>query len=214
MSRLQILRNTTSWFLPIATALCLLSGCSMAQQESMSRVQPSSRILIVYLSRTNNTKTVAEFIHDEVGGTIVPIELEKPYPTDYRATVDQVVRENEMGFLPPLKTKIDRMEQYEVVFVGFPTWDMKLPPPIKSFLRQYDLKGKTVIPFNANAGYGEGRSFTTVKELCPSSTVLEGFTTTGGIERDGVLLAIKEGRAAKVKAEVRAWLKKIKILRG
>jgi flavodoxin-like protein len=91
--------------------------------------------------------------------------------------VQQVVRENETGYLPPLKTKIERMEQYEFVFVGFPTWGMKLPPPVKSFLHQYNLKGKTVIPFNTNGGYGVGSSFDTIRELCPQSTILQGFTT-------------------------------------
>ena len=96
----------------------------------------NKKILIVYLSRTSNTKAVAEFIRDEVGGDLVPIELEKPYPADYRTTVDQVAKENETGFLPPLKTRIDRIEQYDIVFVGFPTWGMQMPPPMKSFLRQ------------------------------------------------------------------------------
>ena len=131
--------------------------------------------MIVYLSRTNNTKAIAEIIHRNVGGTLVALELEKPYPENYQATVQQVVKENETGYLPPLKTKIDSIENYDVVFVGFPTWGMKLPPPMKSFLKQYDLSGKTVIPFNTNGGYGVGSSFETVKELCPNSKVLEGF---------------------------------------
>lgn len=197
----------------IATAICLQCGCSMGQPPAGDR-EPSStdrKILIVYLSRTNNTKAVAEFIRDELGGTIVPLELEKPYPADYRTTVDQVAKENETGFLPPLKTKIDRIEQYDVVFIGFPTWGMQLPPPMKSFLRQYSLKGKTAVPFNTNAGYGEGSSFATVKELCPDSTVLEGFVATGGIERDGVLLAIKDARANEVRIAVRDWLRRIKL---
>lgn len=207
------MKFTRKFALTIAIAVCFL-GCSNAQQpERDAKVsQQERKVLIVYLSRTNNTQAVAEFIHDEVGGTVVPLELEKPYPADYRATVDQVVRENENGFLPPLKTKIDRVEQYDVVFVGFPTWDMKLPPPMKSFLRQYSFKGKTVIPFNTNAGYGEGNSFATVKELCPDSTILEGFVTTGGIERDGVYLVIKDARAREVHNEVRVWLRRIKVV--
>ena len=84
-------------------------------------------------------------------GTMVALELETPYPADYNATVQQVARENETGYLPPLKTKIDGIEQYDAVFLGFPTWGMQLPPPVKSFLRQYSLKGKTVIPFNTRA---------------------------------------------------------------
>ena len=206
------MKFTRHFRLTVAIAICFL-GCSNAQQpERAAKVaQPERKVLIVYLSRTNNTKAVADFIHEEIGGTLVPIELERPYPDDYRTTVDQVAKENETGYLPPLKTKIELIEQYDVVFVGFPTWGMKLPPPMKSFLRQYSFKGKTVIPFNTNAGYGVGSSFTTVKELCPGSAVLEGFTTTGGIERDGVLLAIKEARAAEVNADVKTWLEKIKI---
>jgi flavodoxin len=198
----------------IATFICLLSGCSSAQQlPTNDRPLPSEKkILIVYLSRTNNTKAIAELIHQKVGGTMVVLDLETPYPADYNATVKQVARENETGYLPPLKTKIERIEQYDYVFVGFPTWGMQLPPPMKSFLRQYNLKGKTVIPFNTNAGYGEGSSFQTVRELCPESTVLEGFVTKGGIERDGQLLVIKEARAEEVRKEVESWLRKIKML--
>lgn len=208
------MKSITVLSLMILTTICLLSACSSAQQLP-ANVQPltgEKKVLIVYLSRTNNTKAIAEFIQQKVGGRLVGLELERPYPVDYDATVQQVARENETGYLPPLKTKIDRIEQYDFVFLGFPTWGMRLPPPIKSFLRQYSLKGKTVIPFNTNAGYGEGSSFQTVKELCPQSTVLEGFVTRGGIERDGQYLVIKEARAEEAQKEVENWLRKIKML--
>jgi flavodoxin len=202
--------------LMIAAMISLAPGCSTAQQPSATSSPASSapdkRILIVYLSRTNNTKAIAEMIRDNVGGTLVPLELEKPYPENYEATVQQVARENETGYLPQLKTRIDGIEKYEVVFLGFPTWGMQLPPPIKSFLTQYTFKGKTVVPFNTIAGYGEGRSFQTVRELCPDSTILEGFVTRGGVERDGVLLAIKDERAKAAQAEVKNWLRTIKML--
>jgi len=205
------MRKITVLSLVILAALCLLSSRSGAQQPAVDNrpARPEKKILIVYLSRTNNTKAIAEIIHNKVGGTMVALELERPYPADYSATVQQVARENETGYLPPLKTKIDRIEQYDVVFVGFPTWGMQLPPPMKSFLRRYSLKGKTVVPFNTNAGYGEGSSFQTVRELCPQSTVLEGFVTRGGLERDGQYLVIKEARAEEAKKEVERWLRKI-----
>jgi flavodoxin len=211
----RTMKRTTILSLIILTTLCLLSICSGAQQlSSNDRPLPAEqKILIVYLSRTNNTKAIAEIIHQKVGGRMVALELEKPYPADYNATVQQVVRENESGYLPPLKTKIDRIEQYDFVFLGFPTWGMRLPPPVKSFLHQYDLKRKTVIPFNTNGGYGPGSSFQTVKELCPQSTVLQGFTTRGGSERDGQYLAIKEARAEEAQKEVESWLRKIEILK-
>ncbi len=186
--------------------LGFMAGCSNAQSMA------SKKTLIVYLSRTNNTKAIAEIIHKNVGGTLVALELEKPYPENYQQTVQQVVKENETGYLPPLKTKIDSIEKYDTVFIGFPTWDMQMPPPMKSFLHQYDLNGKTIIPFNTNAGYGVGSGFQTVKELCSKSNVLEGFEIKGGIERDGVYLAIKDERAKEAEAQVKKWLQKIKVL--
>ncbi len=88
-----------------------------------------------------------------------------------------------------------------------------MPPPVKSFLRQYSLKGKTVIPFNTNGGYDEGGSFQTVRELCPQSTVLEGFVTKGGVERVRQYLVVEEARAEEARKEVESWLRKIKMLR-
>ena len=205
----EVFRAVKSVLVPslmILTIICLLSGCSRAQQAP-SDVQPpyaEKKILIVYLSRTNNTKAVAELIQQKVGGTLVALELESPYPADYNATVQQVARENEAGHLPPLKTKIDRIEQYDFVFLGFPTWGMQLPPPVKSFLRQHSLRGKTVIPFNTNAGYGEGSSFQTVRELCPQSTVLEGFVHMGGsMSKKQELDVIKGGMIHYKNAEIR-----------
>jgi flavodoxin len=173
----------------------------------------SKKILIVYLSRTNNTKAIAEIIHENVGGTLVAIELKDPYPENYKATVDQVARENETGFLPPLKTKIDNVQQYDIVFVGFPTWGMQLPPPMKSFLSQNDLSGKTVVPFNTNAGYGIGSTFDTVKKLCANSKVLEGFSTKGGIERDGILFVMEGEKKKQTDEEIKKWLKKLSLLK-
>ena len=191
----------------ILTSLCLLTVGSSGQIPS------SEKTLIVYLSRTNNTRAVAEMIHVYVGGKLVALELQHPYPENYRQTVDQVVRENETGYLPPLKTTIDSIENFDVVFIGFPTWGMKMPPPVKSFLHRYNLAGKTVIPFNTNAGYGIGSGFETVKELCPGSKILKGFSVTGGIERDGKLLVIKAEKAKEVDAQVKAWLQNLHIIK-
>jgi flavodoxin len=207
-------KSKTFLSLIVFATVFLLPGLSMAQQPAKDQGLPAQKkTLIAYLSRTNNTKAIAEMIHQRVGGTLVSLELETPYPADYHTTVQQVVHENETGYLPPLKTKIEHMEQYDVLFLGFPTWDMQLPPPIKSFLHQYDLKGKTVTPFNTNGGYGPGSSFATVRTLCPQSTVLEGFSTRGGSERDGQSLVIKDAKAEEASKEVGGWLRKIGILK-
>ena len=211
------MKSSTSLAHRLLAVFLLFAACSSSQMKDSTvkaeDTNSSDNVLIVYLSRTNNTKAIAEIIHKNVGGKLVALELEKPYPENYQATVQQVVTENETGYLPPLKTKIDSIHNYDVVFIGFPTWGMKLPPPMKTFLRQYDLKGKTVIPFNTNAGYGVGSGFETVKELCPDSKVLEGFEMKGGVERDGIKLAIKDEKAIEAETKIRKWLQKIKIIK-
>lgn len=181
--------------------------------ETPAKASKEEKILIVYLTRTGNTEAVAKMIQKEVGGELVSLELENPYPKNYEEIVKQVSRENETGFLPPLKTKIENIEKYHTVFLGFPTWGMRLPPPVKSFLNEYDLRGKTVVPFNTNAGYGIGSSFQTVREFCPNSTILEGFEIKGGIERDGILFVMEGEKERDARTKVEEWLQKIGFLK-
>lgn len=194
----------------LSIILLTLSSCSRAQQPATETggLLKDKKVLIVYLSRTNNTKAVAEIIHKKVGGDLVALELVTPYPEHYPTTVSQVANENATGYLPPLKTKIDSIEKYDVVFIGFPTWGMQLPPPMKSFLHQYNLSKKTVVPFNTNGGYGIGSTFETVKQLCTDSRVLEGFSIKGGVERDGVLFVMEGDKEKQVEGDVQNWLKK------
>jgi flavodoxin len=206
---------TKRTFLIVTTMLlCALTACTKAQTPlDQGKRLKDKNVLIVYLSRTKNTKAIAEMIHAEVGGKLVGLELQNPYPSDYKAIVAQVADENEKGFLPPLNTKIDSIQKYDLIFVGFPTWGMQLPPPMKSFLAQYDLSGKTIVPFNTNAGYGIGSSFETVKALAPKSKVLDGFSTKGGIERDGILFVMKGDKEIQARAEVKKWLRRIALLK-
>lgn len=199
------MRNTVFNFLNLII-VCFTLACAQAQQPIANK-----KVLIVYLSRTNNTKAIAEIIHANVGGQLVALELEKPYPADYKTIVEQVANENERDYLPALKTKINGMEKYDTVFIGFPTWGMKLPPPIKTFLKKYNLSGKTLIPFNTNAGYGIGSSFETIKELCQTSKILKGFQMQGGIERDGKLLVIKREEQKEAETKVKKWLNGLSI---
>ena len=205
-----MVRIMLSLFVLISACTCSGSTNTAMSENTMA---DTNRILIVYLSRTNNTKAIAEIIQHNVGGKLVALELEKPYPENYQQTVQQVVEENEAGYLPRLKTKIDSIEKYDVVFIGFPTWDMKMPPPMKSFLHQYDLKRKTVIPFNTNAGYGVGSGFKTVKELCPNSKVLEGFEIKAGAEKDGQFLVIKDEKEKEAETKVKKWLGQLNIIK-
>lgn len=118
----------------IFVSLLLLSilnvtNCNIKQKEvsqNQIKLETASvkNILIVYLSRTKNTETVAKIIQKQVGGKLVQLELVNPYPENYKEIVAQVDRENKEEFLPELKTKINDLERYDTVFIGFPTWDM------------------------------------------------------------------------------------------
>jgi len=192
----------------------MFSACSKTKStsETDNDTLMNKKVLIIYLSRTNNTKAIARIIQKSMGGEMVALELVNPYPENYKSIVDQVASENSAGFLPPLKTRIDNIGQYDVIYLGFPTWGMQLPPPMKSFLKQYNLAGKTIVPFNTNAGYGIGSTFDTVKQLCPESTVLEGFSIQGGIERDGILFVMEGAKEKQAETEVKVWLRKIRAI--
>jgi len=196
----------------------IVSACSSTETKNIKAEDKtevlSKKVLIVYLSRTNNTKAIAEIIHENVGGKLVALELETPNPEDYKEIVQQVANENESGYLPPLKTKIDSIDNYEIVFVGFPTWGMRIPPPVKTFLKTYDLSGKTIIPFNTNAGYGVGSGFETIKELCPDSKILDGLTIKGGIERDSIYFVIQGEKRKEAESKIEEWLEKIQLIKN
>lgn len=115
------------WTFALLFMPCLgLASCMEAAHEPSGNdaTMNKEHVLIVYLSRTNNSKAVAEIIHDAVGGTLVEFELKTPYPENYDTIVAQVVREDETDYLPPLKTKIANFGNYDTVFLGFPTWNM------------------------------------------------------------------------------------------
>lgn len=185
----------------------------------------SSKILIAYFSRWGNTdypadvdastgasiqirngnklgttEMVAEYIQAAVGGDIHLIETSSRYPVDFDDVRGLNHSEMASNYLPPLKNKVENMDDYEIVFVGYPVWATDAPQAIKSFLSQYDMKGKTVIPFCTHDGYGAGRSYTTVANAAPGSTALDG-------------LALLASDVPTAENRVKEWLERIGIER-
>ncbi|OFC69075.1 hypothetical protein BFC18_20280 [Alteromonas confluentis] len=187
------------------TALSAMTAAA-SEIEMVSCMKQKEAPLILFLSRTGNTAAVGEMIKQFTGGDTEALSLVEPYPENYQQTVEQVREENESGFLPELVSLKNDPERYSEIFIGFPTWGMALPPPVKALLRSTELRDKTVFPFNTNAGYGLGSSIKTFRELCVGCNVMFEFSAKGGIERDGILLAIKGKREVEVRGEVKAWL--------
>ncbi len=158
----------------------------------------SERILVAYFSHSGNTCALASQIHKSVRGDIFEIQSVEPYPDDYDDCVQQAKQELNSGYKPALKTKIENITLYGVVFIGYPIWWGTIPAPVRTFLSEYDFSGKTVVPFCTHEGTGLGRSITDIKLLCLKSKILDA-------------VAIRGGDAKNARNKVAEWLTKIKI---
>ena len=114
---------------------------------SGSQADKKARTLVVYYSQTGNTRAVAERIRDLSGGDLVELVPVDPYPDDYSATTQQAKRELQSGYKPPLQTKVENVGAYDIICVGSPNWWSTVAGPVKTFLSDYDLSGKTLAPF-------------------------------------------------------------------
>ena len=65
--------------------------------------------------------------------------------------------------------KVEDMEQYDVIFVGFPIWWYREPSIIDTFMEAYDFSGKTLVPFATSGGSGLGDSGKNMEALAPES---------------------------------------------
>ena len=137
------------------------------------------KALTVFYSHSGNTRECAHQIHQEVGGDIVEVIPLEPYPTDYNAVVEQAKQELKTGYRPALRTRIDNIQSYDVIFIGSPNWWNTVAPPVMTFLSTYDLSGKAAVPFITHEGTGLGQSARDIASLCPASTVLEGLAVRG-----------------------------------
>ena len=163
----------------VAGGLGLAIGGMMATLPAAAQDWTGKRVLVVYHSRTGHTRTVAEIIHGRTGGDLVEIETVEPYPDDYDALVAQNVEEQRSGFLPPLRTRIDNIGDYDIVFVGSPLWNVRLTPPVRSFLSSHDLAGRTVAPFVTYIVSRLGRSREDIAEIAPDARILDGLAVLG-----------------------------------
>jgi flavodoxin len=159
----------------------------------------TEHVLIVYFSHSGNTQKIANLIHKEVGGTIHEIQPEVPYPNSYNAVVDQAKKEIQAGYKPALRSTLDHIESYDTIFVGSPNWCSTIAPPVTTFLSEYDLSGKTIVPFCTHGGGGLGKIGKDIAKLCPQSTILSSFEIYGS-------------GTGKAQARVSAWLRKVGVI--
>ncbi|AZV56413.1 flavodoxin [Clostridium sp. AWRP] len=126
--------------------------------------------LILYYSYTNNTKKIAEKIQKATNADICEIETVKPYTGDYNSVVDQGKREVDRGFKPEIKPLPVNLEDYDTIIIGTPVWWYTYAPAVATFLFEYDLSGKTIIPFVTNGGW-IGHTLKDIKKVCKNAAV-------------------------------------------
>ena len=107
---------------------------------SPAKGESTNKILVAYFSHSGNTRQIAKYIHEDVGGDIYEITPVNPYPENYDAVVARVRQERAVDARPALTAKVENMEAYNVIFVGFPNWGSDMPKPVYTFLEQYDFK--------------------------------------------------------------------------
>lgn len=139
----------------------------------------AGNVLIVYFSQTGNTETVANIIHDNVGGDIVKLETTEAYPSDYDELVDYAHQEQQEDARPELSTVIENIEQYDTIFLGYPNWWGDMPMAIYTFLDTYDLSGKTIAPFITHGGSGLSGTPENIQEEELNASVTEGLAIDG-----------------------------------
>lgn len=189
-----------------ALVLTLLSVSALAEEAS-------NHILTVYFSVAENSEVdvassasvtqwngnavgtisvLANMIHDHVGGELYSIDTSVEYPVD--TLIDYAADEQEKNVRPKLINHIENFDQYDTIFIGYPTWWYDLPMVMYSFFDEYDFSGRTIILFNTHNGSRFSGTIQTIEQLEPNATVIEnGFT-------------VNERNAANSQSDIDKWL--------
>lgn len=123
-----------------------------------------------------NTQYMAYVIREATGADIFRIEPRTPYPTDHSTLVDLAAEEQDENARPAIKDCITNMDDYDVVFIGYPIWWSDMPMILYTFFDTYDFSGKTIIPFSTHGGSSFAGTPRTIQRLEPDATMLDGLT--------------------------------------
>ena len=149
-----------------------------------------TNILVAYFSRADenynvgtidkgNTQIIAEYIASEVGADSFHIETVTPYPAGYDECCDVAKQELADKARPEIIGGVDNMEQYDIVFLGYPIWWGDMPMAVYTFMDSCDWSDKVVIPFNTHEGSGDSGTYSAMASYIPDAQVLDGMAVQG-----------------------------------
>lgn len=153
----------------------------------------NNSILLLYFSRSGNTRTIATMIASKLHCTVQELKPLKPYPENYDTVVELAKKEQKANARPQIAPPLPDIKPYDTIFVGYPNWWGTMPMLFFTLFESLDWTGKTIIPFCTHGGSGMGQSERDIKKLCPKASVQKGLAIYG----------TKVGQADK---DVSAWL--------
>ena len=145
-------------------------------------------VLVAYFSATGNTETIAGHLQGILDADLYEIMPEVPYTSADLDYTDSNSRSQVEGrdpdARPAISGSVENMEDYEVIFLGYPIWNGQAPKIISTFLERYDFSGKVIVPFCTSGSSGIGSSARNVEGLAPGATWLDGqrFADSAGQE--------------------------------
>ena len=182
-----------------------LSGDELIETENGNKAMNNSRennaknILVAYFSATGTTKTLAEYASDILNADIYEMiaadsytEEDLTYYTNSRADREQ----DDLAARPAIFSRIENMEQYDTILLGYPIWHGQAPRIISTFLESYDFSGKTMIPFCTSHSSGIGSSDANLHSLAKNANWLDGRRFASGTTKE----------------EMAAWLDEMEIV--
>ena len=167
------------------------SGSAAAATQGTGTAR--GKVLIAYFSWGGNTRGIANEIQAQTGADLFEMLLETPYSSDYHTVLDQAQRDQKSQARPKLALHVQNMAQYDTILLGYPNWWASIPMPVASFLEEYDLSGKTIIPFCSHGGGRFGQSLTAIEKLEPQAVM-------------GEPLSIHYSGGSSLKRDITKWL--------
>ncbi len=173
-------------------------------------METGKKVLVTFFSHTGenyavghivkgNTHIIADMIAEKTGGKLFEIVPVKEYPKAYNACVDVAKREKEAGARPAIKEDIV-VEEYDVVFIGYPNWWGDMPMAVYTFIEKHRWAGKTVIPFCTHEGSGLSGTEKYIANVCKGAQVENGLAVRG---------ATAQNNQEQARQAVAQWLERL-----
>lgn len=149
------------------------------------------------VTKPGNVEQLALWVQERTGGELFSIRVTEPYPSDWDECLERANEEKADGARPELAQSVENMEDYDVIFLGYPNWWYSCPTAILSFLEEYDLSGKQIYLFCSH-GTGElASSVEDIRAAIPNSSISEH------------VFDVYEEDAASSKQDIETWLEEL-----